>query len=314
LRSGDTKPGYKLYLKSSSGYTNYNNETVKPTVQVVRNASSKANTLQITNTAQSGNKVIVLLADKSGTGAVDYMATATLSSSGIATVNIPSGVNVANYTITTLYASSLTNTNTADSLLTEAITGSYVCDSTTIANPTDYEMTYTGEGFSATTAFNTATWYSVSDYSATSGDPNVTVTFTPITAGISLNSNSQPYLVGDYTATFTLHNGKKWSDGSSGTISTTFTITQKELTVDIISDASSPSGYAATITGGITSADSTAPPTVQLLYTKSDNSYSSTTYPPSRGTYTMSVILDSSNTVCKNYVINNSPTLYQRCG
>jgi hypothetical protein len=314
----DTKPGYKLYLKSAN-FENYNSTgNAKATAKVTRAKDSNGDMkyyLNITNTKQAGKKVTALLVGKDSTsstkGAVDYMGSATLDgATGVAKIEIPSDTNIANYNIVTLYSDTLSTESDSTSLLTETVNASYVIltgTDTTVTNPTDYEMTYIGDAFTETTAFVGSPWYSVSDYTVQSGntDPNVSVEFTVKTSGLTLDSNGYPYLVGEYYAKFTLNNGKTWSDGSYDPITVVFTIEKRPLSVRIDTGQNTSTKLDVTITDGITTADAQAPPTVTLWY--ENTSYSSATPPSTRGVYTVTVkMADDGNTINNNYMIDDT--------
>ncbi|MDE6614637.1 MAG: hypothetical protein K2K24_03920, partial [Clostridia bacterium] len=123
-QSTGNKPEYKLYMKTN-GYTTYSD--VKITV--------KDDKLSVEKSGATGN-AIILLSDKTGSGAVAYQATATFNGNGVAMADLGT-INPRNYSITVLFADgTLRGSNYA-----ENIKGSYTVSGHTIAPQDQEEVT-----------------------------------------------------------------------------------------------------------------------------------------------------------------------------
>ncbi|MDE5756948.1 MAG: hypothetical protein K2I23_07655, partial [Clostridia bacterium] len=271
------KPAYKLYIKSN-GYKNFNdsaNSTGKPQI------STDGGKITVTKSGQTGSAVI-LLSDKSGSGSVAYQATAPFSG-GVATANLPSGVDASDFSITVLFADSLRGGQYA-----ETITGSFT--SFGLAIPEDVPVVYNG-ALRTVADFSEEKWYDASIYQ------NSTL------MTVSIPSNA--ITVDEYTVSFTLKDSAdiEWSDGTKGTKEITLKITQKELSVDIDWEASPPTPTPT----GICENDKTYEDQIlRVKYTDDKGNPPFYTEPTKVGNYYAVVEFNPAVTISGNYVLDDT--------
>ena len=147
------KPAYKVYMKTSA-YKNYNdsaNSAGAPTMAV------SGNKVSVTKSGQTGS-AIILLAAKSGNGAVSYQATAAFNG-GVATATLPSGVKISDYTLTVLFADTTDGVNgVRGGNYAESISGSYT--TTVLPMPKDIDpVDYNGQVQTLDTLKTSLDWY-----------------------------------------------------------------------------------------------------------------------------------------------------------
>ncbi|MDE5755949.1 MAG: hypothetical protein K2I23_02545 [Clostridia bacterium] len=201
IASMDGKPAYKVYLKTNN-YTTYDSSsTDAPKVYAAKGK------VTVKKAGQSGDAVI-LLADKSGSGEVEYQATTSFNSDGVATAALPSGVDVNDYVITVLFADSLRGGEFA-----ESITGSYTTSGLTV--PENATVEYKGRTITLTD-FTQEDWY----------EPSIFEDPTKMTVTIPTNAVDKD----TYTVQFNLiDTNLQWSDKSRGVKSMTLTIDPKPI-------------------------------------------------------------------------------------
>ncbi|MBD5100790.1 MAG: hypothetical protein HDT29_05975 [Clostridiales bacterium] len=218
--AADSTPAYKLYMKSSD-YVNYNQSSSgRPSISVTNNSVS------VTKSGQSGS-AIILLADKSGNGAVSYQATATFNN-GVATANL-NGVNASDYSITVLF----TDGAARGGYCAESITGSYTVNGA--LSVADISVDYNGSAQTLETLKTSLDWYN----SVYADSSIVKVEYLVGTQSVT------PTNAGNYTIRLTLlkPNEYAWGDttGDSDTVRTIdFEIKQIVLTYPSISSNSKP--------------------------------------------------------------------------
>ncbi|MDE5990006.1 MAG: hypothetical protein K2H36_00295, partial [Clostridia bacterium] len=287
ISSSDGKPAYKVYIKTDD-YVNYN-ESTSNRPSILATSSS----VTVTKAGQNGN-AIFLLADKSGSGAVEYQATASFNN-GVATATLPSNVKASDYVITVLFADSIKGENYA-----ESITASYTAYAE-VSSPRNVNVEYTGLPLTlADVADSQKSWY----------DP-FSMDLTYLTSSMV---NADTYQVKATINDELKAEGVKFSgepDASKGEDEYTryfnFTITKKKIGVDI----DNPSGGGELIvtpkTGAVYTGDTEAnkrAPIFAVSYKNNSTGIVYNSYPTEIGTYTATVSISND---C-NYELDGSYT------
>ncbi|MDE7078664.1 MAG: hypothetical protein K2O95_00935, partial [Clostridia bacterium] len=185
ISSSDGKPAYKVYIKTDD-YVNYNESmSNRPSI------STTSNSITVTKAGQSGS-AIFLLADKSGSGVVEYQATASFDSNSVATATLPSNVKASDYVITVLFTDSINGENYA-----ESITGSFTTSSLSI--PKAISADYNGSIQTLETLKSNLDWYHPAF-----ADPSIVEVEYLTSTGSVLSSNDYPKNAGKYKIRFTI--------------------------------------------------------------------------------------------------------------
>ena len=217
----DSKPAYKVYMKAD-GYTTYSD--VKITV--------KDSTLSVEKSGATGS-AIILLADKSGSGVVEYQATAPFAGN-VAKATLPSGVNARDYSITVLFADSVNG-----GFNSESIKGSYTVSGHTIV-PQESSVTtkykYYGnseETFELANVYdknlvNNSEWVTITIEGKKMGESE---TFTLDETKWSIDASHKLTFtiseVGDYTIKIKPNDGNSWADGTTAEKTYKYTLKYK---------------------------------------------------------------------------------------
>ncbi|MDE7079516.1 MAG: hypothetical protein K2O95_05315, partial [Clostridia bacterium] len=227
VSTSDGKPAYKVYIKTDD-YVNYNESTSNgPSI------STTNNSVTVKKAGQSGS-AIFLLADKSGSGVVEYQATASFDSNGVATANLPSDVKANDYVITVLFADSINGENYA-----ESITGSFTTSGLSI--PKAISVDYNGNIQTLETLKSDIDWYN-----SAFADPSIVEVKYLTSTGSELRGDNLPKNKGNYKIQLKILQPEDYSWGDSTgesdvTRTIDFEIVAKKLSVDFkVDNTASP--------------------------------------------------------------------------
>ncbi|MBD5086835.1 MAG: hypothetical protein HDT32_05735, partial [Clostridiales bacterium] len=219
------KPAYKVYTKTDD-YTTYSDAKI----------TVKDDKLSVEKSGASGS-AIILLADKSGSGVVEYQATANFNGSGVATATLPSGVNPRDYSITVLF----TDGTARGSNYAESIKGSCTVLGHTIvpqekakADTIKYkyysdtnEVTFDLENVYDKNIVDNSDWVDITiDGKGYKGD-TITVADSKWSIDASHKLTFNVSEVGDYTVKIKPKSGNSWADGTTAEKTYKYTLKYK---------------------------------------------------------------------------------------
>ena len=295
--SSDGKPAYKVYMKTKD-YINYNSSSSgAPKISVAKQ------TVTVTKSGQAGS-AIILLADKTGNGEVKYQATTSFSG-GVATANLPSGVNASEYSITVLFANSLRGGQYA-----ESITGSYTGSVMAVLPKSIAPVDYNGEIQTLETLKEDEDWYNTAFEDASA----VSVEY--LTESGSPMGSEYPKNKGKYKIKFTILQTDvySWSDAKSADDIERiidFEIAQASLSVDFkVDKTKSPPEVSAKPTNLCESDSELADNILRIHYTGTYGNnikYDEYNIAPSMvGNYTATVEINPKEDEYGNYKLNKT--------
>ncbi|MBD5100690.1 MAG: hypothetical protein HDT29_05445, partial [Clostridiales bacterium] len=262
---------------TTSDYTNYNDSANVANAPVISNSGRK---IIVTKPGQTGD-VVVLFVDKSGNGAVEYQATATFDSNGVASINVPVGVNITRYNVATLFLDG----EARGGEYAENVVGSYVREGLIL--PCD--VTYEYNGYQHTSAFaDLQNEYWWADEFNDSSMVNV-----------QINQHSDLHHNGDkMIVTFTINNTDlQWIDKTTGRKEMTISIVAKPVGLIWSQDSKGRYSVVANPNDICLADQANAADVVVTRYTNmiGTPSYNSTDPPNNVGDYTASAELDNTD-------------------
>ncbi|MDE6614447.1 MAG: hypothetical protein K2K24_02955, partial [Clostridia bacterium] len=205
----DSKPAYKVYMKTDS-YTTYSD--VKITV--------KDDKLSVEKSSASGS-AIILLADKSGSGKVEYQATANFNGSGVATATLPTNVNPRDYSITVLF----TDGTARGVNYSESIKGSYTVSGHTIVPQessvttkykyiSDGDVSFDLENVYDKNIVDNSAWVDITIEGKNYKGETITVADSKCSIDANHKLTFNVSEAGDYTIKIKPKTGQSWADGT----------------------------------------------------------------------------------------------------